>query len=291
MDLEPWRQAWRTAETPEASTVHHPFGKPGGPGLWHTGKELPAYIQNVAHAFRRKGMPESEAISQAVGVVRNWAEGHDGHGHKVHPDVQAAAGKAIAEWEKLRAEAHATGPAKRSDGCTAAWQRAFGPAAARGDPFHVPAGHAGGGQFASASGSSGGAGAKPGKPASAHRPAGKTAAPPAPPPKEKAADARQRHRLLEEARADRQHARQLEAQLHALESQRAASAAAAKKSAATAKTAAKAGHAAAHKRHTATHHHHTSHARSLKQRISALRTQISGLRKQASELEARARAV
>ena len=289
MDLEPWRQAWRTAETAAASTVHHPFGKPGGPGLWHTGKELPAYIQNVAHAFRRKGMPESEAISQAVGVVRNWAEGHDGHGHKVHPDVQAAAAKAIAEWEKLRAEAHATGGSKRSaDPATMVWQRAFGQ---RADPFHVPAGHAGGGQFTSASGGGGSSAAKhgAGKPRSTPVPAAHTAT--AKPPKETAAELQRRHRLLAQAHADRQQARQLETQLHTLEGQQRASATAAKKSAATAKAAAKAGKPAAHRRHTAAHHHHASHARSLKQRISALQGRITSLRQQASALEARARAV
>src|SRR2546429_3873329 len=93
----------RTAETPAASTVHHPLGRPGGPGLWHTGKQLPAYIQNVAHAFRRKGLGESEAIQRAVGVVRDWASGRAPGGGKVHPDVQAAAAKAIAEWEALKA--------------------------------------------------------------------------------------------------------------------------------------------------------------------------------------------
>ena len=96
--------AIRTAETPVVSTVHHPFGSPAGPGLWHhKNLQLPAYIQNVAHAFTRKGVPESEAIARAVGVVRDWAEGRAPNGGKVHPDVQAAAAKAIAEWEALKA--------------------------------------------------------------------------------------------------------------------------------------------------------------------------------------------
>jgi HK97 family phage prohead protease len=105
----------RTAETASASTVHKPFGKPGGKGLWGTGKQLPAYIQSVAHHLAAQGHDESKAIEMAVGIVRNWAEGHDGHGRKVHPDVQAAAAKAMAEWEKLRAEAHSTKSAGRSD--------------------------------------------------------------------------------------------------------------------------------------------------------------------------------
>lgn len=97
----------RTAETPTASTVHHPFGSPSGPGLFHVkGLQLPAYIQNVAHAFRRKGLSESEAIARAVGVVKDWAAGRAPGGGKVHPDVQAAASKAVAEWEAAKAAAH-----------------------------------------------------------------------------------------------------------------------------------------------------------------------------------------
>jgi HK97 family phage prohead protease len=97
----------RTAETPAASTVHHPFGSPSGPGLFHVkGLQLPAYIQNVAHAFRRKGLSESEAIQRAVGVVKDWAAGRAPGGGRVHPDVQAAAIKAVAEWEAAKAAAH-----------------------------------------------------------------------------------------------------------------------------------------------------------------------------------------
>ena len=103
----------RTAETPVVSTVHAPFGSPEGPGLFHVkGLQLPAYIQNVAHAFTRSGHDESAAIHMAVGVVENWAAGHDGHGNKVHPDVQAAAARAVAEWEAARAAAH--GSSERS---------------------------------------------------------------------------------------------------------------------------------------------------------------------------------
>jgi uncharacterized protein len=105
----------RTAETPVASTVHHPFGSPSGPGLFHVkGLQLPAYIQNVAHAFRRKGLSESEAIQRAVGVVKDWAAGRAPGGGHVHPDVQAAAAKAVAEWEAAKAAAHASGGKNRS---------------------------------------------------------------------------------------------------------------------------------------------------------------------------------
>ena len=98
--------ARRTAHTAEASTVHEPIGKPGGPGLWHhKGLQLPPYIQHVAHHLIAQGHDESKAIEIAVGVVRNWAAGHDGHGHRVHPDVQAAAAKNIAQWEADKARA------------------------------------------------------------------------------------------------------------------------------------------------------------------------------------------
>lgn len=92
-----------TAETPAASSVHHPFGSPSGPGLWHMkGKQLPAYIQNVAHALIRSGSAagESDAIHKAVGIVQDWAAGKRG----VTPQVQAAAQRAVSQWYKLRGE-------------------------------------------------------------------------------------------------------------------------------------------------------------------------------------------
>lgn len=97
-----------TADTAKASTVHHPLGRPGGPGLFHVkGLQLPAYIQNVAHAMKRQGKDTSRAIQMAIGIVRNWAHGHDGHGHAVSPEVQAAAVKAIAEYDAARVRAKA----------------------------------------------------------------------------------------------------------------------------------------------------------------------------------------
>jgi HK97 family phage prohead protease len=102
----------RTSHTAEASTIHEPVGKPGGPGLFHhKGLQLPAYIQHVAHHLIASGHDESKAIEMAVGIVKNWAAGHDGHGHRTHPDVQAAAAKAIAEWEADKAKG---GNARRS---------------------------------------------------------------------------------------------------------------------------------------------------------------------------------
>ena len=94
-----------TPETAKASTVHHPLGMPGGPGLFRMkGRQLPAYIQNVA---KHMDGPLSRKIQMAIGIVRNWAEGHDGHGNRVSAEVQAAAVKAIAEYDALRAAAKA----------------------------------------------------------------------------------------------------------------------------------------------------------------------------------------
>jgi hypothetical protein len=92
--------AGKSAKTPELSTVHRPLGTHG---LWgRKTDQLPAYIQNIAHAMLRDGHDESSAIALAVGAVKRWAGGGD----HVTPEVQAAAGKALAEWEKLRAEHH-----------------------------------------------------------------------------------------------------------------------------------------------------------------------------------------
>lgn len=114
--------AERTAQTATASTVHEPIGKPGGPGLWHhKGLQLPAYIQHVATDLMGQGHDESRAIEMAVGIVKNWAEGHDGHGNKVHPDVQAAAAKNIADWEALKASHNS---AKRAASARQ-WQHAW----------------------------------------------------------------------------------------------------------------------------------------------------------------------
>lgn len=88
----------KSAETPELSTVHRPLGTHG---LWHDkDAQLPAYIQNVAHAMIRDGHDESEAIQLAIGSVKRWAAGEG----RVTPEVQAAATAALAEWEKLKVE-------------------------------------------------------------------------------------------------------------------------------------------------------------------------------------------
>ena len=118
----------RTAETAAASTVRHPLGKPGGPGLFHVkGLGLPAYIENVRNALMKSGKDESRATQMAIGIVRNWAEGHTGSGKKVSAEVQAAAVKAIAEYDASRARAkvtrsaHMTDQTYDADGLDASW--------------------------------------------------------------------------------------------------------------------------------------------------------------------------
>jgi hypothetical protein len=107
------KQVKLTPRTPEASTVPEPIGKPGGPGLWHVkGMQLPPYVQHLAHHLIGK-YGESRGIAMAKGIVAKWAKGVAPGGKKggktrhTHPDVRAAATKAIAQWEEKRGEAHA----------------------------------------------------------------------------------------------------------------------------------------------------------------------------------------
>ena len=88
----------KSAQTGELSTTHNPLGTHG---LWNDSKaSLPSYIENIAHAMIRSGHDESSSIAMAIGAVKRWAAGRG----KVTPEVRAAAGKALAEWERLKAE-------------------------------------------------------------------------------------------------------------------------------------------------------------------------------------------
>jgi hypothetical protein len=102
----------KSAETPIVSTVHHPLGTEG---LWHTPskkvperQQLPAYIQNIAHALMRdQGLDRATAIAYAVNAVKRWAAGRLGWGKaKITREVQAAAQRTLDEWEELRATHH-----------------------------------------------------------------------------------------------------------------------------------------------------------------------------------------
>ena len=93
--------------------THEKLGKPGGPGLWHDkNRQLPAYIQHIANdLIQQRGMPESEAIATAISLCKKWAAG----GKDVKPDTRAKAAAAVAEWERLKASAHATRSAPMTD--------------------------------------------------------------------------------------------------------------------------------------------------------------------------------
>jgi phage head maturation protease len=74
-------------------------------GLWHhKGMQLPAFIQHLANDLIADGHPTSQAIQMAIGICQRWARG----GGDVKPETQAKAATAIAEWEALKAKAHAS---------------------------------------------------------------------------------------------------------------------------------------------------------------------------------------
>lgn len=92
----------KSEKTPMYSVTHHPLGVEG---LWHyEGLQLPAYIQNVAKGIMESGHSRDEAIPMAINAIKRWAAG-EGH---VHSEVRAAARKALAQWEELRATHHKT---------------------------------------------------------------------------------------------------------------------------------------------------------------------------------------
>lgn len=93
-----------SAQTGALASTPHPFGKPGGPGLWGVkGMELPPYVQNIAHALLREGRAkdEGQAIAMARAATKRWL-----HGRNVHPEVRAAAAGADADWRAKQAVAH-----------------------------------------------------------------------------------------------------------------------------------------------------------------------------------------
>lgn len=102
-----------TPRTAEASTVVKPTVPPGGPGLFHIkGRNLPPYMEHLwFHLVKEYG--KHRAYQVANGIVQKWAKGiapgckkKDGSPCHTHADVQAAAGKNVAEWEKDRSDAH-----------------------------------------------------------------------------------------------------------------------------------------------------------------------------------------
>ena len=203
--------------------------------------------------------------------------------------MQAAAAKAVAEWEAAKAAAHGS----------------------RFNPNHGAAGSGVGGQFVSASGGGGGKAAASKKPAAAKA---KPAASGKLTPKRGPDSAKTR--LMQRAAGLRQQAHQLEEELHTLEAQlqqqQKAAASSAKQAHQAAKTAKgqaaqkhkqaaqaakqkaaakKAGHISNRPHHHAGHrhpHHAAKHTASLRQRIAALKVKIATLRAQARQLERQA---
>lgn len=78
---------------------------------------LPNYICEIARAILRDeatgGAPPTKSVSRAiaiaVGRVKRWASGVG-----VKADTQAKAAKAVAQWEALKAKAHAKSAAKKA---------------------------------------------------------------------------------------------------------------------------------------------------------------------------------
>jgi hypothetical protein len=91
-----------SAETGRLASTPAPDGKPGGPGLYGVkGLGHSAYFENVRNGLMKRGMDEGKASAMTWGILRRWAAG----GGKVHPEVKAAAAKAITE-EEAKAHAH-----------------------------------------------------------------------------------------------------------------------------------------------------------------------------------------
>jgi hypothetical protein len=65
---------------------------------------LPKYMEDIALALiRDHGMDRSRAISIAISRCKLWAAG----GGNVNADTRAKAAKAVAQWEAMKAKAHA----------------------------------------------------------------------------------------------------------------------------------------------------------------------------------------
>ena len=140
-----------SADTGRLASTPHPFGKPGGPGLWDVkNMELPPYIQNIARALLRTGRAKtlSQAIAIAKGATNRWSKG----GGHVSPEVRAASTATNADWDAKRARARAHTADVLS--VIELYNPAGNPSQAR-----VPQGQTGGGQFTTG----GGGGAPAGK--------------------------------------------------------------------------------------------------------------------------------
>jgi hypothetical protein len=94
-------------QTPRLSVTPAPIGKYG---LWHVkGMQFPPYFQNVRNALMRNGHSVAEASAITWKAIRSWARGQKTGGErgKIHPEVRAAARKALAGIAADSARAHA----------------------------------------------------------------------------------------------------------------------------------------------------------------------------------------
>jgi hypothetical protein len=127
-----------SARTAMLERTPAPIGKPGGPGLYHVkGLGHADYFQQVRNALMRRGVPEGRAHAMTWSILRRWASGAG----KVHPEVRAAAAKAVAE-EEAKAHSHAVtwDDVASVVGLAVPFNEALHPRA--------PSGQANGGQFA-----------------------------------------------------------------------------------------------------------------------------------------------
>jgi hypothetical protein len=94
-----------SARTAMLEATPAPRGRPGGPGLYHVkGLGHTDYLQQIVKALiEKRGMEPGKAYAIARGAIRKWMRG----GGHVHPEVQAAAGRAEAGEVARQARAHA----------------------------------------------------------------------------------------------------------------------------------------------------------------------------------------
>jgi peptidoglycan hydrolase-like protein with peptidoglycan-binding domain len=111
LDLPSSAAISEAADSLQKASTPEPFSKSRTSNWVARGGGLPAYIQHVAHdLMEKRGKSESNAIQMAIGIVKNWASGKG----KVDANTRAAAQKAVAEWEKLKAGAHGKGSLKEA---------------------------------------------------------------------------------------------------------------------------------------------------------------------------------
>jgi hypothetical protein len=93
-----------SARTAMLERTPAPYGKPGGPGLYGVaGNKHSDYFEQVVQALMRKrGMDRAQASRIAWGALRKWRSGGGG----VHPEVSAAAGRALGQEAAAGARAH-----------------------------------------------------------------------------------------------------------------------------------------------------------------------------------------